>query len=61
MECPDCGTQMDCVDTTYSNTGKLYPGVNPQHTGDIYKCPNEDCDSRWLDNFITRSLERWNG
>jgi hypothetical protein len=61
MICPDCETEMDAHDTTYSNTGKQHPGINPQHTGAIYKCPNEDCGSLWLDNFITKQVARWNG
>ena len=61
MNCPECETEMEVHDTTYSNTGKRFPRINPQHTGDIYKCPNEDCGSLWLDNFITHNVERWNG
>jgi hypothetical protein len=61
MICPDCGTEMEVSDTTYSNTGKVFLGVISQHTGDIYTCPNEDCGNRWLANFITNCLERWNG
>jgi predicted RNA-binding Zn-ribbon protein involved in translation (DUF1610 family) len=63
MECPNCGQEMDCIDTTYSNTGIIHGRVNPSHTGDIYKCPNEDCENEnsWLDNFITKRLEPWRG
>ena len=59
MDCPDCGKEMELHDTTYSNTGKRYHGVNPDHTGDVYKC--EDCECRWLDNFITGRFEQYNG
>ena len=60
MDCPDCGKDMgEAHDKTYSNTGKKYPGVDPNHTGDIYKC--EDCECLWLDNFITKNIEKYNG
>lgn len=57
MFCPDCGTEMELRDTTYSNvnTNRAYNG---QHTGDIYYCPI--CDEWWLDDFLTGDLEIWN-
>lgn len=57
--CPDCDTEMEQIDTTYSNinTSRCRNG---QHTGNIYKC--ETCECSWLENFLNNSkLERWAG
>jgi hypothetical protein len=59
MNCPDCGTDMgDPVDTTYSNvkTSRSCPG---QHTGDIYSC--EQCEIKWLDDFLSGQTRPWHG
>lgn len=57
--CPDCDTEMEQIDTTYSNinTSRCRNG---QHTGNIYRC--ETCECSWLENFLNNSkLERWAG
>jgi hypothetical protein len=56
MNCPDCGEEMDIKDTTYSNinTDRCCKG---EKTGDIYYC--YDCDTWWLDNYLTGGLEAW--
>jgi len=57
MNCNDCGKEMELRDTTYSNinTERCESG---QKTGDIYYC--EDCDTWYLDNYLTGNLEIWN-
>ncbi|HPL75494.1 MAG TPA: hypothetical protein PKW18_13125 [Candidatus Sumerlaeota bacterium] len=60
MDCPKCGKDMgDPVDTTYSNTGRDIRPVNPAHTGDIYAC--EECECKWLHDFISGQVRRWDG
>jgi hypothetical protein len=59
MICPDCGLEMgDPVDTTYSNinTNRAFVG---EHTGDIYYC--EECEIRWLDDFLSGETVVWCG
>lgn len=48
--CPDCGSEMELVDTTYSRATK-------QKTGDIYKC--EECEKFWLDTLEFNRLIQW--
>lgn len=57
--CLDCDTEMEQIDTTYSNINTSRC-KNGQHTGNIYKC--ETCECSWLENFLNNSkLERWAG
>lgn len=59
IQCPTCENELvDIHDTTYSNisTSRCNAG---DHTGDIYVC--EECDERWLDNFLTGGIEEWRG
>jgi len=59
MICPDCESEMgDPVDTTYSNIRTHRAEVN-QHTGDIYWC--EQCEVKWLDDFLERKIRPWPG
>lgn len=56
MQCPDCGKDLDePCDTTYSNINTKRASVG-QHTGDIYEC--DVCDKRWIDNFLTKRIEK---
>lgn len=57
MDCKECNSEMEMIDTTYSNinTPRAYKG---QYTGDIYKC--EKCELFYLDNFLNGELEIWN-
>ena len=57
MDCPDCNTEMEPTDTTYSNIETIWAKYG-QHTGDIYYC--ESCDIHWIDNFLSGKIEKWN-
>ena len=50
--CSECGTEMELVDTTYSNitTKRCNDG---DHTGNVYRC--EKCEILWLENFLNNS------
>jgi len=56
MECPECNSEMEQTDTTYSNinTKRAYIG---QHTGDIYWC--EKCETHYIDDFLIGKLVGW--
>ena len=59
LYCPDCDTEMEQIDTTYSNINTNRCRIG-QHTGNVYKC--ETCECSWLENFLNNSkLERWAG
>jgi predicted RNA-binding Zn-ribbon protein involved in translation (DUF1610 family) len=55
--CPDCGSEMEINDTTYSN----YDSPRAQKgekTGDIYRC--DKCECSWLENYLNDcKLEKW--
>jgi len=48
--CEDCSTEMEQVDTTYSNIKTDRCDIG-QHTGDIYKCPT--CEMLFIDNMLS--------
>jgi len=56
MNCKQCDSEMEQVDTTYSNinTERSHKG---QHTGDVYHCL--ECGRYFLDNFLTGNIESW--
>jgi hypothetical protein len=50
MECPSCGSELQWDDVFGRNLhidalGRIRPGFIK--TGDIYRCPNEECESHW--------------
>ena len=57
MNCLICGKEIELVDTTFSNitTNRCVKG---EHTGDIYYC--DDCQTHFLDNFLTGEIEYYN-
>jgi hypothetical protein len=58
LTCPNCGTQLEQTDTTFSNTN-TERAREGQHTGNIYEC--ESCECYWLENFLNKSeLEKFN-
>ncbi len=55
IHCPECNKELEeVVDTTYSNINSERAKIG-QHTGDIYRC--DDCEKRWLDNFLSGRVE----
>lgn len=56
MKCPDCGQEMELIDTTYSNILTLRAAVG-QHTGDIYWC--NTCEEHYIDDFLSNSVHYW--
>lgn len=58
MTCPECGSEMVQVDTTYSNINTARATVG-QHTGDVYHC--DCCEELYLDNFLSGQIEAWHG
>ena len=50
MECPYCFQELDWHDYFGKYTGEGMSGINK--TGDIYKCPNEECESETFNYFF---------
>lgn len=57
MECPECKSETEHVDETFSNitTHRCNSG---EKTGDIYLC--ENCNQLYIFNYLTDSVEYWN-
>ena len=53
MECPDCGKEMECIDTTFSNVNTEYCKKG-DHTGNIYRC--DICQIFWIDDFLSNKI-----
>jgi hypothetical protein len=49
MECPYCGEELTYHDyygkIKHADHYYIYPQTWIERTGDIYKCPNEECES----------------
>jgi hypothetical protein len=59
INCYHCHKELtDVHDTTYSNINTARASVG-QHTGNIYKCDDEDCEGYSIDNFLTGKVESW--
>jgi hypothetical protein len=56
MECPECNTETEKIDDTYSNYHSKRASVGA-HTGNIYKC--ENCEKLWLENLLSGRIESW--
>ena len=51
MECPYCGHELDLVDYF----GRYISHFGSWHVlGDIYKCPNEDCEFHGTNFYVYR-------
>ena len=57
MDCPECGKEMNQIDSTYCNT-KTDRAEIGEHTGNVYECV--DCERIFLDNFLNGKLHEWN-
>jgi len=56
MECPECHTEMDLHDTTYSNINTSRAKIG-QYTGNIYWC--ESCERAFIEDFLTNTVYFW--
>lgn len=56
MNCPECNTEMELIDTTYSNYDSPR-AKKGEHTGDIYEC--KQCNGLFIDSFLSGKLENW--
>jgi len=57
MECPECGTLMDLVDTTICHIKNSKVFKFGERTGDIYEC--DRCQQYYFFNLKTEKLQRW--
>ena len=53
MECPYCGAELD-LDDFY---GHYLGNGNWDKQGDIYKCPNQECESEVFGYFFHTDLQ----
>lgn len=56
--CLNCGCDTELHDSTYSNydSGRCYRG---QHTGNIYKCLNDECQSLFIADYVNNDYYEW--
>lgn len=56
MNCPECGMEMELIDSTYCNYDSPRASKG-QHTGDIYRCNN--CEEDYINSFLDNELRIW--
>jgi len=56
MECTECNSKMEQIDTTYANFDSVRVKKGT-HTGDIFECI--ECGILILDNLIDGTTEKW--
>ena len=54
MECPYCFEELEWHDYFGKYTGQGMSGMDKR--GNIYKCPNEECDSQSFNYFFWNTL-----
>ena len=55
MECPECGEELELIDTMYKGNYQAYENGSTnswyEKTWDIFECSNEECDCRFFHQF----------